>query len=184
MLAREPNKYSANYDNIMTFSFDKTQLLTTTDTESFLVQSVHSLCEGNFDYISNAANISAVIFEHVPNINWVGFYFLRNNSLYLGPFQGKVACTLIPIGKGVCGTAVAEQKIQRIDNVHEFPGHIACDAASNSELVIPLWVNNSIIGVLDIDSPLFSRFTETDENIFRQITDIFSTYSDFSFFHI
>lgn len=148
----------------------------------FMLQSVRSLCEGNNHYISNAANISALLFEYIPNINWIGFYFLHNNILHLGPFQGKVACTHIPVGKGVCGTAVTEKKSQRIANVHDFPGHIACDSASNSELVIPLWYNENIIGVLDIDSPLFTRFSISDEIFFTQITAMFSEYSDFSFY--
>jgi len=152
------------------------------DRDTFIVQSVRSLCEGKNHFISNAANISALLFKYIPNINWVGFYFLHNNTLLLGPFHGKVACTHIPIGKGVCGTAIVERKIQRIKNVHDFPGHIACDSASNSEIVIPLWHNGNIIGVLDIDSPHFARFSASDEILFTQITEIYCEFSDFSFY--
>ncbi len=148
----------------------------------FIIRSVRSLCEGNNHFISNAANICALLFEYIPDINWAGFYFLHNNVLHLGPFQGKVACTHIPIGKGVCGTAIVEKKTLRIENVHNFPGHIACDSASNSELVIPLWRNEHIIGVLDIDSPLLARFSASDEIFFTQIAEIYCEFSDFSFY--
>ena len=118
-----------------------------------------SLIENVDNPISNLANASALLWENLENINWVGFY-TKNKNLELGPFQGKVACTKIEIGKGVCGTAVAENKTQRIENVHLFPGHIACDGASNSEIVIPIHKGKETIGVLDIDSPSFGRFSE------------------------
>lgn len=102
----------------------------------------------------------------MTDINWVGFYLLNSeNVLTLGPFQGKIACTRIPVGKGVCGQAVAQNKVLRVDNVHQFDGHIACDSASNSEIVLPLYQNDKIIGVLDIDSPKFARFTEQEQQI-------------------
>ena len=126
-------------------------------------QSLSYLLESEHDMIANMANASALLYQYLPDINWAGFYLWKNNELILGPFQGKVACMHIPYGKGVCGTCIKELKIQRIPNVHEFPGHIACDSASNSEIVIPLIVNETIIGVLDIDSPIFSRFDEIDE---------------------
>lgn len=112
--------------------------------------------------IANLANASALLFDMLPNLNWAGFYLLEGEKLVLGPFQGKPACIEIPVGRGVCGTAVAEGKTQLVGNVHQFPGHIACDSASNSEIVIPLWRDGKILGVLDIDSPLFDRFTEAD----------------------
>jgi len=112
---------------------------------------------------ANLANISALLWEHLPGINWAGFYKLLDGALVLGPFQGKPACIRIPLGKGVCGTAAAEGKTQRIDNVHEFPGHIACDSASNSEIVLPLYCDGRLWGVLDIDSPEFFRFTREDQ---------------------
>lgn len=113
--------------------------------------------------IANLANTSALLYEWLPDLNWAGFYLLEGDRLILGPFQGKTACIEIAVGKGVCGTAVAEDAIQRVADVHQFPGHIACDSASNSEIVLPIHADGRVIGVLDIDSPLFSRFTETDE---------------------
>ena len=111
---------------------------------------------------ANYANASALLYENLDGINWAGFYLMENGILVLGPFQGKTACIEIPVGKGVCGTAVQENRTVLVENVHEFPGHIACDSASNSEIVIPIRKNGEIIGVLDIDSPAFSRFTEED----------------------
>lgn len=113
--------------------------------------------------IANLANAAALLWEVLPEINWAGFYLMEGEKLVLGPFQGKVACVEIPIGRGVCGTAVAADATQIVPDVHAFPGHIACDGASNSEIVIPLRKNDKIIGVLDIDSPVFNRFSETDK---------------------
>ena len=112
--------------------------------------------------VSNFANASALLWEHLPDINWAGFYLMENGMLVLGPFQGKPACIEIPVGRGVCGTAVLENRTQLVADVHQFPGHIACDCASNSEIVVPLRKNGEVIGVLDIDSPLLNRFTEED----------------------
>ena len=112
---------------------------------------------------ANLANASALLWENLPEINWAGFYKLRGDSLVLGPFQGKPACIVIPVGRGVCGRAAAEEKTQRVENVHTFPGHIACDGASNSEIVIPLYRGSALWGVLDIDSPRFSRFSPEDQ---------------------
>ena len=113
--------------------------------------------------IANLANASALIYERLEDLNWAGFYLLEGEKLVLGPFQGKPACIEIPVGKGVCGTAVQEGKSQLVPDVHLFPGHIACDSASNSEIVVPLWVRGKIAGVLDIDSPWPGRFTEEDQ---------------------
>lgn len=121
-----------------------------------------ALTEGIPYKIANMANASALLWEHLQDINWAGFYMMEDGALVLGPFQGKTACIRIPIGKGVCGTAVAENATQRVDDVHLFPGHIACDCASNSEIVVPIRKDGRIIGVLDIDSPLKNRFTEED----------------------
>ena len=112
--------------------------------------------------IANLSNAAALLWEALSEINWAGFYLLEGDKLILGPFQGKHACIMIPVGKGVCGTAVAQGKTQLVDDVHTFPGHIACDSASNSEIVIPLYKDNQIIGVMDIDSPVFSRFSAAD----------------------
>ena len=112
---------------------------------------------------ANLANASALLWQELKDINWAGFYKMADGQLVLGPFQGKPACILIPVGRGVCGTAVAENRTQLVADVHAFPGHIACDCASNSEIVVPIHVNGKIWGVLDIDSPLFGRFTEADQ---------------------
>ena len=112
--------------------------------------------------VANLANASALLWQELPGINWVGFYKMEEGALVLGPFQGKPACIRIAVGRGVCGTAVAEDKVQLVYNVHDFPGHIACDSASNSEIVLPIHVNGKIWGVLDIDSPHIGRFSEED----------------------
>lgn len=124
---------------------------------------VKALIESEPDLIANLANISSLLNMELEEINWVGFYLLKDDQLVLGPFQGLPACVRISLGKGVCGTAVAENSVQRIYDVHQFEGHIACDAQSNSELVIPFSVNNKVVGVLDIDSPNIGRFSEEDE---------------------
>lgn len=121
--------------------------------------------------ITAYANISALLYNAMADINWAGFYFLRDGELQLGPFQGKVACTRIQIGKGVCGTAVKENRIIRVEDVHAFPGHIACDSASASEIVVPIRCNNKIIGVLDIDSPVKGRFSAEDEEGLKTIVE-------------
>ena len=122
--------------------------------------------------IANLSNASALLWEHLPDINWAGFYKMVDGILVLYPFQGKPACIRIPVGRGVCGTAVAEDKTQLVYDVHQFPGHIACDSASNSEIVIPIHVNGEIWGVLDIDSPFIGRFTEEDEIGLQQFVDV------------
>ena len=119
---------------------------------------------GNVPYeTANFANASALIRQHLADINWAGFYFMRDGALVLGPFQGKPACIRIAVGRGVCGTAVAEDKTQLVPDVHAFPGHIACDCASHSEIVVPIHRNGAVYGVLDIDSPLFDRFSAADQ---------------------
>ena len=122
--------------------------------------------------IANLANAAALLWECLPNVNWAGFYLLENETLVLGPFQGKPACIEIPVGKGVCGTAVAKNMTLRVPNVHLFQGHIACDGASNSEIVIPIRVNGRIVGVLDIDSPLFNRFSQEDQQGLEEFVNI------------
>lgn len=125
--------------------------------------------------VANLANASALLWEAMPDINWVGFYKMTDGALVLGPFQGKTACIRIPVGKGVCGTAVAEDRIQLVYDVHEFPGHIACDSASNSEIVLPIHVNGAVWGVLDIDSPYVGRFTEADRTGLEKIVAVLET---------
>ena len=121
---------------------------------------------------ANLANASALLWQNLEDINWAGFYKMTDGQLVLGPFQGKPACILIPVGRGVCGTAVAEDRTQLVYNVHDFPGHIACDCASNSEIVVPIRKGNAIWGVLDIDSPTIGRFTETDRIGLEQFVHI------------
>ena len=128
-----------------------------------ILAQLSALVEGIPYEVANLANASALLWQELPDINWAGFYKMTDGALVLGPFQGKPACIRIPVGKGVCGTAVAEDRTQLVYNVHDFPGHIACDCASNSEIVVPIHVNGEIWGVLDIDSPSVGRFTKEDQ---------------------
>ena len=137
-----------------------------------VAQQLSALTEGVPYEVANLANASALLWQEMPDINWVGFYKMTDGALVLGPFQGKPACIRIPVGRGVCGTAVAQDKTQLVYNVHDFPGHIACDSASNSEIVLPIHVNGEIWGVLDIDSPHIGRFTEEDQAGLEQIVCI------------
>ena len=130
---------------------------------NLLTAQLTALTEGVPYEVANLANASALLWQELPQINWAGFYKMTEGALVLGPFQGKPACIRIEVGKGVCGTAVAQDRTQLVYNVHDFPGHIACDCASNSEIVVPIHVNGEIWGVLDIDSPLVGRFTEADQ---------------------
>lgn len=150
---RQPSDYKMN----------KTELYTD------LHRDFQALMAGETSFLATLANTSALLYERLSEVNWAGFYLLENDTLVLGPFQGKIACVRIPVGRGVCGTAVAQNRVQRIEDVHAFDGHIACDAASNSEIVLPLTVGNRILGVLDIDSTAFGRFTEEDEQGLRQL---------------
>ena len=127
-----------------------------------IVQQAAALTDGIPYEVANLANISALLWQELTDINWVGFYKMTDGALVLGPFQGKPACIRIPVGRGVCGTAVKEDAVQLVYNVHDFPGHIACDCASNSEIVLPIHAGGEIWGVLDIDSPGIGRFTEAD----------------------
>ncbi len=137
------------------------------------------------DWLSNMANLAALIYQELPEINWAGFYLRRKGEdLQLGPFQGKPAVSKIAPGRGVCGTAVAEAEAQLVDNVHEFPGHIACDCESESELVIPIWLDREIIGVLDIDSPVRARFTSRDQDMLEKAVEKLLAASDFTDFKV
>ena len=139
------------------------------------------LLAGERDFIANAANLSALIFLMLPDLNWSGFYLMRGNDLLLGPFQGKPACVRIPVlpqPRGVCGAAAFEKKTQLVANVHDFPGHIACDSASNAEIVVPLVMQGKVIGVLDIDSPLLNRFDEDDRKGIEQLVATFVRMTD------
>src|SRR6195952_3808744 len=129
-----------------------------------LLSAIDAITAGELDGIANMANTSALLFEYLPDVNWAGIYRLIDGELVLGPFQGKVACIRIALGTGVCGTAAASGTSQLVDDVHDFPGHIACDAASASELVVPLMIDGRVLGVLDIDSPTRARFDEDDRH--------------------
>jgi GAF domain-containing protein len=130
---------------------------------------LRSLLTGESDAIANTANTAALLFATIPDLNWAGFYFMRGGELVLGPFQGKPACVRIAVGRGVCGTAVARRQSVRVDNVHDFPGHIACDSASLSELVVPLIDGHAILGVLDLDSPRHARFDAEDQAAMEEV---------------
>ena len=138
-----------------------------------LLLQTKALIHDETDPIANMANISALLFDALEQVNWLGFYRVIDNQLVLGPFQGKVACIRIPIGKGVCGTAVETKTTQRVDDVHQFDGHIACDATTNAEIVIPVQLNGDIIAVLDIDSTSFKRFDKEDQDGLEAIVAIF-----------
>lgn len=161
------------------FSFDTT----TGDRKeqySLIIKQLHHLIEGEKDWLANLANSSAHLFHTLGKVNWVGFYLLNQDQLVLGPFQGKPACVRIPIGKGVCGTAVAQNKTQLVANVHQFSGHIACDSETRSEIVIPIRLESQIIGVLDIDSPELDRFNEEDQTYLEQYVDYLITNTDWT----
>ena len=141
-----------------------------------LVQQLQAITDNVPHKIANLANTSALLWEALDNLNWVGFYLLEGDTLILGPFQGKVACIEIPMGRGVCGTAAARGETVRVEDVHAFPGHIACDSASNSEIVIPLFRNGEVVGVLDIDSPILARFTPDDQTGLEAVARVIETF--------
>ena len=145
---------------------------------SRLTAELAALLTGERDLIANAANTSALLYQHLADVNWVGFYFRRGDELVVGPFQGRPACVRIPLGKGVCGTAASRRATIVVADVHEFPGHIACDAASQAEIVVPLVVGGSVVGVLDIDSPTRGRFDDVDREGLERVADIFLRSTD------
>jgi len=143
-----------------------------------LVVQLLSLLKGEHDLIANAANFSALLFNSLPNVNWAGFYFLHGEELVLGPFQGNPACVRIPLGKGVCGVAAQQCETIIVPNVHEFPGHIACDVASNAEIVVPLFDGERLLGVLDLDSPLIGRFDDQDAEGLNELATVFVAHEE------
>jgi GAF domain-containing protein len=138
-----------------------------------LTQQARALLSGERDRIANAANLAALLHMELEDINWVGFYLLQGDQLVLGPFQGKPACVRIPLGQGVCGTAAATRRSQRVADVHAFAGHIACDVNSRSELVVPLVLHGRLLGVLDVDSPSQDRFSENDQKMLEEIAAVY-----------
>lgn len=141
-----------------------------------LHKQLDALLTGENDIIANLSNASALLNQFLQDVNWVGFYMTKEEELILGPFQGLPACVRIPFGKGVCGTAAAEKKTLRVSDVHQFPGHIACDAASRSEIVVPIIKDGHTIGVLDIDSPLVNRFNEVDETQLIKYVEVLTNH--------
>ena len=131
---------------------------------NLITEQIKSLAEDEKWFVPVMANASALIYDNMEDLNWAGFYIMRDGALVLGPFQGKIACINIPVGKGVCGTAVEKDETLLVEDVHQFPGHIACDSASNSEIVVPIHKDGKVVAVLDIDSPKLSRFTKEDKN--------------------
>ena len=145
-----------------------------TDTDyAVLAAQAEALIDNEPDVLANASNFVGLLYDALDDVNWLGIYVLRGEELVLGPFQGKPACVRIAMGSGVCGTAAATRHSQRVANVHEFPGHIICDEASASELVVPLIVDDKLVGVLDIDSPSLDRFSETDQAGIEKVCDVF-----------
>ena len=134
---------------------------------------LQALLEGETDLVANAANTAALLFHGLPELNWAGFYLMNGGELVLGPFQGKPACVRITVGRGVCGTAAATRRTVRVQDVHAFPGHIACDAASNSEIVVPLEREGRLLGVLDLDSPITGRFDAQDQEGLERLAQVF-----------
>ena len=162
----------------MTFQLEQLSSTSKTETYDHLSTQLSSLLEGERDFIANAANFSSLLFHSLPDVNWVGFYLLKDSELVLGPFQGQPACVRIAMGKGVCGTAAELLQTVVVENVHEFPGHIACDTASNSEIVVPLIKQGQLIGVLDLDSPSLGRFDDEDAEGLNELVQIFLESSE------
>jgi GAF domain-containing protein len=148
------------------------------DGYSLLAAQLEALLADERDFIANAAQFSAFLYTQLDDLNWAGFYLNRDEELVLGPFQGQIACVRIPFGRGVCGAAAQSRETQRVEDVHAFPGHIACDSASNSELVVPLVKDGRLIGVLDLDSPKLGRFAQVDQAGIERLAQIFLAATD------
>ena len=143
-----------------------------------LLDALSGVLDGETDFVANCANTAALLFERLAEVNWAGCYILRGDVLVLGPFQGRVACVRIPLGQGVCGTAAARRETIVVLDVHDFPGHIACDAASRSEIVVPLVKGSRLVGVLDIDSPVPGRFSDADRDLCQEVAKRLMDASD------
>ncbi|MFN2497814.1 MAG: GAF domain-containing protein [Pyrinomonadaceae bacterium] len=161
----------------MTFQIAKQETASKNKVYATLQSQLRALLEGEHDLIANAANCAALLYHSLPDVNWVGFYLYKEGELVLGPFQGNPACVRIAMGKGVCGTAAELKQTVVVENVHEFPGHIACDSASNSEIVVPLIKDKQLIGVLDLDSPSLARFDEDDAQGLNELAEILTKAS-------
>ncbi|WP_461536753.1 GAF domain-containing protein [Spongorhabdus nitratireducens] len=161
------------------FQIDKSDYADKSAFYERLQQQAEALVSGEPDALANVSNIASLLYHCLPDVNWAGIYVLRDNMLVLGPFQGLPACVRIPLKRGVCGTAAAEGRVVRVADVDEFPGHIACDSASRSEIVLPLYAEGKVIGVLDIDSPEPNRFDEEDEKGLTRLADYLNSVIDF-----
>ncbi len=157
----------------MTFQLAQQETNSKAELYSHLQSQVRSLLEGERDFIANAANFSSLLYYTLPDLNWAGFYLWKDGELVLGPFQGQPACVRIELGKGVCGTAAKQRQTIIVDNVDQFPGHIACDSASQSEIVVPLVRDGQLIGVLDLDSPSLARFDDEDARELNELIKVF-----------
>jgi len=157
---------------------DLSQTAAGLDGYPLLTAQLEALLSGERDFIANAAQFSAFVYHELEGLNWAGFYLVKDDELVLGPFQGKVACVRIAFGRGVCGAAAASRQTQRVEDVHAFAGHIACDSASNSELVVPLLKDGRLIGVLDLDSPRVGRFSEADQRGIEALAEVLLRASD------
>ena len=160
------------------FALKSAPAATPAERYSDLLQQAAALIEGERDMTANAANLSSLLFHSLPDLNWAGFYWMKGGELVLGPFQGKPACVRIAVGKGVCGTAARDRRTIVVKDVHEFPGHIACDSASNSEVVVPIVAGGKVVGVLDLDSPLVNRFDESDARGLEAVVQAFIAGTD------
>ncbi len=160
------------FDLAMTFQIEKKEAAKA-ELYAELARQLRSLLADERDFIANAANLASLLFYSLPDVNWAGFYLSKGDELVLGPFQGKPACVRIAIGKGVCGTAAEQRQTILVPNVHDFPGHIACDSESNSEIVVPLIKHERLIGVLDLDSQAFNRFDDEDARGLNELAEIF-----------
>jgi L-methionine (R)-S-oxide reductase len=177
--ARAQTEVLQKADKRMTFQLAEQKAASKSELYAHLVAQLRSLLAGERDFIANTANCAALLFNSLPDLNWSGFYFLKGGELVLGPFQGQPASVRIAMGKGVCGTAAARRETVLVANVHDFPGHIACDSASNSEIVVPLVKDDRLIGVLDLDSPLFGRFDDEDARGLNELAEILTSSADF-----
>ena len=156
----------------MTFQFTEQSAESKTELYENLALQSRSLFDDERDFIANAANLSSLLFHSLPDLNWAGLYLYKHDELVLGPFQGMPACVRIALGKGVCGTAAMHRQTLIVPNVHDFPGHIACDSASNSEIVVPILKDETLLGVLDLDSPSFGRFDDEDARGLNELVEI------------
>jgi L-methionine (R)-S-oxide reductase len=157
----------------MAFQLSDQQASSKPDLYAQLISQLRGLLHGERDFIANTANLASLLYHSLPDLNWAGLYIYKNGELVLGPFQGKPACVRIAMGAGVCGTAAEQRQTVLVDNVHDFPGHIACDSVSNSEIVVPIIKTGNLIGVLDLDSPSFRRFDDEDAAGLNEVVGIF-----------